>query len=93
VHVAEHLSMGTTDPVGYALVLDAITHDGPGNPARISPSVCSRALMPGVNPLTLPLNGARVGAIRVRRRAAVKRIVCVRCPLLARDQARIRRAL
>jgi hypothetical protein len=61
-HVAEHLSMGTVDAVGYALVLDAITHDGPADPARLGPSVCGRALMPGVNPLTLPINEARVGA-------------------------------
>jgi len=61
-HVAEHLIMGTTDPIGYALVVDAITHDGPADPARISRSVCTQALMPGVNPLTLPLNEARMSA-------------------------------
>ncbi len=60
LHVAEHLMMGTTDPVAYALVIDAITHDGPADPSRIDRSVCTRVLMPGVNPATLPANEARL---------------------------------
>jgi pimeloyl-ACP methyl ester carboxylesterase len=61
VHAAEHLSMGTTDPVGWAVALDAIDHDGPADPSRISRSVCAERTMPAVNPLTLPLNEARLG--------------------------------
>ncbi|WP_051342068.1 esterase/lipase family protein [Pseudonocardia spinosispora] len=59
VHVAEHLSMGSIDPVAYALVEDAITHEGPADPSRVDRAVCTRALMPGVTPLTLPVNEAR----------------------------------
>lgn len=59
VHVADHLSMGSIDPVGYALVIDALTHQGPADPARINRSVCTQLLMPGVNPETLPANEAR----------------------------------
>lgn len=59
VHVAENLSMGSIDPVGYALVKDAITHEGTADPARIDRAVCAKVLMPGVDPLTLPVDGAR----------------------------------
>jgi pimeloyl-ACP methyl ester carboxylesterase len=62
VHVAEHLSMGSIDPVGWAVVLDALTHDGPARAGRIGPSVCARALMPGVNPATVALDEARYNA-------------------------------
>jgi len=60
-HAAEHLIMGTTDPIGYALVVDR-SRTTAGGPARISRSVCTQRLMPGVNPLTLPLNEARMSA-------------------------------
>jgi hypothetical protein len=46
--LSEHVLIGTVDPVAYALGVDAITHRGPANPARISRSVCSEVLMPGV---------------------------------------------
>ena len=52
--VADHIAVGTYDPVAYAIAMDALTHPGPADPARIDRSVCSRALMPGVNPLTFP---------------------------------------
>jgi pimeloyl-ACP methyl ester carboxylesterase len=45
---SEHVEGGTTDPVAYALGVDAITHSGPAAPARIPKSVCEQALMPGV---------------------------------------------
>jgi hypothetical protein len=48
--VYEHLSVGTVDPVAYALAVDALTHAGPADPARIPKAVCSQLLMPGVNP-------------------------------------------
>jgi hypothetical protein len=49
----EHLTIGTIDPVAYALAVDALTHPGPADPARIPRSVCSQLYMPGVNPLDL----------------------------------------
>ncbi len=45
---SDHVLAGTTDPVAYALGVDAITHPGPANPGRISRSVCSQPFMPGV---------------------------------------------
>ncbi|WP_229053898.1 triacylglycerol lipase [Aeromicrobium sp. Leaf350] len=49
--VYEHLAVGTIDPVAHALVMDALNHDGPADPARINRSVCLQLLIPGLNPL------------------------------------------
>ncbi len=58
---SEHLAMGTYDPVGYALVIDALDHATPADPARIPPSVCLETLQPGVNPATFAQNFAQLG--------------------------------
>jgi len=47
--MSDHVLAGTTDPVAYALGVDAITHPGPASAARIPGSVCSQAFMPGVS--------------------------------------------
>ncbi|MCW2867489.1 MAG: lipase [Marmoricola sp.] len=62
VHVSEHLSMGTSDPVGYALVIDALTHAGPASAARISRTVCLRDVFPGIDRATYPAHMAQVTA-------------------------------
>jgi lipase (class 2) len=62
LHVADHLLVGTADPVAYALVLDALTHSGPADPGRISKFVCGRLVQPGVNPLTFVTDFAGLGA-------------------------------
>jgi putative serine esterase DUF676 len=56
LNLADHLLLGITDPVAYALAVDALDHPGPADPARISPSVCAQLLQPGVDPLTFPTN-------------------------------------
>ena len=55
---SEHLAMGSYDPVGYALALDALTHPGPADPGRIGRSVCATPFMPGVDPATFPADYA-----------------------------------
>ncbi len=65
-HVADHVSMGTTDPVGWAVVRDALSHDGPARAARVSRQVCLRDVMPGVDRAELPAQVARVSAQTVR---------------------------
>lgn len=60
VHVAEHVTMGTTDPVGYAVVADALDHDGPGDASRVDRSVCRQDVMPAVDRTRLVGNEARV---------------------------------
>lgn len=50
---ADHSTLGTIDPVTWALFHDAITHGGPADPARVDSGVCSQVLMPGVDPKTV----------------------------------------
>lgn len=50
----EHLSVATYDAVGYAIAMDALDHPGPADPRRISRDVCTRQLMPGVDPVQFP---------------------------------------
>ncbi|GAA1543900.1 esterase/lipase family protein [Nocardioides humi] len=47
----EHVLTGTVSPATYAIVTDALDHDGPADLARIDRSWCSRLSMPGVDPL------------------------------------------
>ncbi|MGW5580365.1 esterase/lipase family protein [Micromonospora chokoriensis] len=49
---SDHITIGTSDPLAYALTMHAITNSGPSNPRSIDPSVCDQKLMPGVNPAT-----------------------------------------
>jgi hypothetical protein len=56
---ADHLVIGSYDPVAWALALDALTHDGPADPARIDPGVCAQQFMPGVDPSAFPQNWSR----------------------------------
>jgi triacylglycerol esterase/lipase EstA (alpha/beta hydrolase family) len=58
-HKADHLAMGSYDPVGYALALDAVTHAGPAQAARISVAVCAEAFQPGVNAQTFATDDAK----------------------------------
>jgi triacylglycerol esterase/lipase EstA (alpha/beta hydrolase family) len=48
--VDEHLTVGTIDPVTYALVMDALRHRGPAKPGRIDHAVCNQQYQPGVDP-------------------------------------------
>lgn len=59
-HLAEHLTMGTIDPVAFAVVMDALMHSGPAQARRISPRVCSQAAMPDVERKALATNELRV---------------------------------
>lgn len=61
-NTAEHLVIGSYDPVAWALVLDALTNDGPADPARIDPAVCAQPFMPGVDAAAFPQNWARYSA-------------------------------
>jgi hypothetical protein len=50
--VSEHLAMGSYDPVGYALALDAFAHRGPARAERIAGATCTQPFQPGVDPST-----------------------------------------
>lgn len=63
-NVAEHLAIGSYDPVGYAIAMDALSHPGPADQARIDRAVCSQAFHPGVDPATFAADyAAYVGAV------------------------------
>jgi hypothetical protein len=50
--VSDHLAMGSYDPVGYALALDAYTHAGLASPSRIPLGTCLEPFQPGVDAAT-----------------------------------------
>jgi pimeloyl-ACP methyl ester carboxylesterase len=52
LNAADHFAIGSHDPVGFAIAMDALTHDGPAVPARIAPSTCLQPFQPGVDPAT-----------------------------------------
>jgi hypothetical protein len=52
--LSEHLAMGSYDPVAYAVAIDALTHPGPADLARVPKSVCTMPFQPGVDPQTFP---------------------------------------
>ena len=58
-HVADHLAMGSYDPVGYALAIDAATHAGPAQASRIAATVCAEPFQPGVDPSTFAQDDAK----------------------------------
>lgn len=49
LNTSDHIAIGTTDAVAYALGVDALTHPGPADPNRIAQTVCLQPLMPGVS--------------------------------------------
>jgi pimeloyl-ACP methyl ester carboxylesterase len=59
--VADHLTTGTSDPVTWALFMDALTHRGAADPSRIPGSVCSEGLMPGIDRATFATDFAATG--------------------------------
>ena len=59
---SEHLAIGTYDDVAYELAVDALTHPGSADPARIPAAACETALMPGVDSSTFATDYANEGA-------------------------------
>ena len=58
--VSDHLAMGSYDPVGYALAVDAFNHPGVAKPGRIdAASVCTQTFQPGVDPQTFAADYAQ----------------------------------
>ncbi|MCE0764313.1 lipase [Pseudonocardia kujensis] len=71
---AEHLALGTYDPVAYALAMDAFDHDGPAEPARIDRAVCGQVFMPGVDPVAFPGNYAALTGTIARQLALFPKV-------------------
>jgi triacylglycerol esterase/lipase EstA (alpha/beta hydrolase family) len=56
--LADHMTLGSSDAVGYALAMDAFRNAGPASPARIKQSACLQPFHEGINPVTFPLDVA-----------------------------------
>ena len=56
---SEHVSIGTHDPVTYAVAIDALDNNGPADPGRIDRAVCEEAFAPYVDPVTFPADYAK----------------------------------
>jgi hypothetical protein len=56
--LTEHLGIGIYDNTAYQLALDALTHPGPADPARVAATACLDPLMPGVDPSAFAANYA-----------------------------------
>ena len=64
---ADHISIGSYDPVAYAIMMDALDHPGTADPNRIDRSVCQQAFPPYVDPVTFPAAYAKAwGEIMTR---------------------------
>src|SRR3954468_18434352 len=88
-NVSDHLAMGSYDPVGYALAVDALTHTGTADKARIPATVCAQAFQPGVNPATFAndysgfagaIGNAQGGATTLSAEPPLKCYVFAACP-------------
>lgn len=61
LNVADHFTLGSFDPVGYALVLDALRSPGPASLARVKGQglgLCLQIASPGIDVVALPVNFA-----------------------------------
>ena len=72
--LSEHLAMGTFDPVGYALAIDAFDNRGPADPGRINRGVCATLLMPGVDPATFPVHFGAVVATAAQQALLARQV-------------------
>jgi triacylglycerol esterase/lipase EstA (alpha/beta hydrolase family) len=65
-HYVEHLGMGSYDAVAYAIAMDALTHPGPADPARVDRAACSQLAQPGVDNSTFATDYANYTAYVAR---------------------------
>ena len=73
-HYAEHSKAVTFDAVAYALAIDALTHDGPADPARIDPAVCAEEFHPGVDQQTFPTDGLKAIGVVLFQQTTAERV-------------------
>jgi hypothetical protein len=90
-NASEHFAMGTYDPVGYALAVDAFTHRGTAKRGRVPASTCTRAFHPGVDQATFGSDYARFVTSVARASQESPEVTAeppLRCYTLARCRAR-----
>jgi triacylglycerol esterase/lipase EstA (alpha/beta hydrolase family) len=85
---SDHLAMGSYDPVGYALAVDAFRHETVANPKDIPTSVCAEPFQPGVDSATFAsdygsylsqIGHAQEGARQLRAEPRLKCYVFADC--------------
>jgi pimeloyl-ACP methyl ester carboxylesterase len=84
----------TADAAAHALVMDALSHAGPAEPARVDRAVCAAALMPGSDPVGLAVQFAQtalgVGAFLSQPAGREPRVHCPFDPSCTRPRLRPR---
>lgn len=98
---SEHLATGIYDNTAFALGMDALTHDGPADPARIDRrSVCADNVMPAIDRTTFLADFGQAGWVlgdslltspHVRAEPPLKCYVRDTCPPAATPAARKRK--
>lgn len=83
--VVEHAQQAY-DAVAWGVGLDALTHPGPADPARIDRAVCAELVMPFVDPVTAAQGGANIYAVAGERQGTYAGKTNAEPPL--RDYAR-----
>lgn len=73
-NAADHLQAASWDPVAHALAMDAPTHDGPADPARVDRAVCAKPFPPGLDPVASAADLAGVVADLAWRVATAERV-------------------
>jgi triacylglycerol esterase/lipase EstA (alpha/beta hydrolase family) len=85
---SDHLAMGTYDPVGYALAVDAFRRDGLARAQDVSSSVCLQPFQPGVDATAFPsdyasfleqIGHAQSGARQLKAEPALRCYVFAGC--------------
>jgi triacylglycerol esterase/lipase EstA (alpha/beta hydrolase family) len=61
-NATEHFGIGSYDAVGFAIVADALGHDGPADRARIPVTTCAQPFHPGVDSATFATDFAAMVA-------------------------------
>lgn len=72
---ADHLTIGTSDAVAYDLVIDALDHEGPADPARVDRAVCLQPFQPGVDPVTFPTDFAQLATTAAKQLTVGPRVL------------------
>jgi triacylglycerol esterase/lipase EstA (alpha/beta hydrolase family) len=95
--VSDHLAMGSYDPVGYALAVDALRRGSLANPKDVPAATCAQHFQPGVDPASFPshyesyleeIGRAQLDAKQLRAEPVLKCYVFDRCARSQRARSR-----
>jgi hypothetical protein len=92
--LSEHLALTAVNAVGFALVMDALSHDGPAGVARVAGRGCAQPQIPGFDAAAFlrtigSFLTARGTAANVSAEPPLRCYVTAECPPEARGRARL----